>query len=218
MVEEKEVELMSNLIVDLEKKLNHFILYLNFTLGNEILVMQGNSGSGKTTTLNLISGLMKPTKGIIKLNDKILVDTDKKINIKTQERNIGYVFQNYALFPNMTVKDNIKFALEDNIVYKKIIDLLKIEHLLNNYPSEISGGEKQRVALARTLVTNPKLLLLDEPFSALDSNLKKNLYDEFKAILKQLNIPVILITHNEEEAKILGDRLLHINNGKIETR
>lgn len=209
---------MTKLTVNLEKKLNHFTLYLDFTLGNEILVIQGESGSGKTTTLNLISGLMKPTKGIIKLEEKIFVDTNNKIFLKTQDRNIGYVFQNYALFPNMKVKENIKFALKDEKIYKQIIELLNIEHLLNNYPSEISGGEKQRVALARTLVTRPRILLLDEPFSALDSNLKQKLYIEFKNILNNLNIPVILITHNEDEAKILGDRLLFINDGKIETR
>ena len=209
---------MSKLIFDVKKKLNHFTLNMKFEMDDEILVIQGNSGSGKTTTLNVLSGLMKPDEGYIKIEDNIVVDTSKKIYLKPQNRNVGYVFQDFALFPNMTVKKNIKFAIKDDEIYEKIILLLKIEHLLNNYPSEISGGEKQRVALARTLVTNPKLLLLDEPFSALDSNLKQGLYDEFKDIIKSLKIPVILITHNEEEAKQLGDRLLHIENGEIKAR
>ena len=209
---------MNKLIVDVKKKLNHFVLNMKFKMDNEILVIQGNSGSGKTTTLNLLSGLMKPDEGYIKIEDNVIVDTDKKIYLKPQSRKIGYVFQDFALFPNMTVKKNIKFAIKDDEIYEKIIHLLKIEHLLNNYPSEISGGEKQRAALARTLVTNPKLLLLDEPFSALDGNLKQGLYDEFKNIIKSLNIPVILITHNEEKKKILGDRLLHIEDGEIKAR
>ncbi|HHX68415.1 MAG TPA: ATP-binding cassette domain-containing protein [Gallicola sp.] len=209
---------MSNLIVNINKKLNHFTLDLDFELGKEILVIQGESGSGKTTTLNIISGLMKPDRGYIKLNNSILVDTKNKISEKVQNRKIGYVFQDFALFPNMTVKKNIKFAIKDEKIYTEIINLLKIEHLLNNYPAEISGGEKQRVALARTLVTRPELLLLDEPFSALDSKLKNKLYTEFKSIIENLNIPVILITHNEKEAEILGDRLLYLKNGRIQAR
>lgn len=209
---------MSNLIVNINKKLNHFTLDLGFELGKEILVIQGESGSGKTTTLNIISGLMKPDRGYIKLNNSILVDTKNKISEKVQNRKIGYVFQDFALFPNMTVKKNIKFAIKDEKIYTEIINLLKIEHLLNNYPAEISGGEKQRVALARTLVTRPELLLLDEPFSALDSKLKNKLYTEFKSIIENLNIPVILITHNEKEAEILGDRLLYLKNGRIQAR
>ena len=206
---------MSKLIVDINKGLNHFTLKIKFQMDNEILVIKGPSGSGKTTILNIISGLRKTEFGFIKLNDIVLMDTTKRIFVKTRNRNIGYLFQDYALFPNMTVDKNIKFGIKNNDLYNKMVKMLNIEHLLNNYPSDISGGEKQRVALARALVTDPKLLLLDEPFSALDSNLKKGLYTEFKLIIKELNIPVILITHNEDEANILGDRLLYIDNGKI---
>ena len=206
---------MGKLKVDFIKKLNHFDLEMKFEMGTEILVLQGNSGSGKTTTLNVISGLMKPEEGFISLNNRKLVDTNEKLFVKVRDRKVGYVFQDFALFPNMNVEKNIRFSIADEKIYNDIIELLKIEHLLKSYPSEISGGEKQRVALARTLVTNPEILLLDEPFSALDSNLKNDLYDEFRTIIKKLNIPTILITHNEKEAEILGDRLLHIEEGKI---
>ncbi len=206
---------MSKLIVNFKKKLNHFDLEMNFEMGEEILVLQGNSGSGKTTTLNVISGLLKAEEGFISLNERVLVDTKNKKFIKVKDRKVGYVFQDFALFPNMNVEKNIRFSIENEKIYKEILELLKIEHLLKSYPSEISGGEKQRVALARALVTNPEILLLDEPFSALDSNLKNDLYEEFRSIIKSLNIPAILITHNEKEAKILGDRLLHIEKGKI---
>lgn len=206
--------------VSIKKKLAFFDLNISFTLKKGLLAVQGFSGSGKTTTLDCISGIKTPDSGYIKLNDKYMYSSDEKINIKPKDRHIGYVFQNYALFPNMKVKDNILFGVnkKDKNSIKYAMDLserMKIEHLLDRYPSDISGGEKQRVAFARALAVKPKILLMDEPFSALDEDLKQRLYQDFLEIKSNEKIPMILITHNNTEAKILSDEIIYVENGKI---
>ena len=206
--------------VSIKKKLAFFDLNISFTLKKGLLAVQGFSGSGKTTTLDCISGIKTPDSGYIKLNDKYMYSSDEKINIKPKDRHIGYVFQNYALFPNMKVKDNIPFGVnkKDKNSIKYAMDLserMKIEHLLDRYPSDISGGEKQRVAFARALTVKPKILLMDEPFSALDEDLKQRLYQDFLEIKSNEKIPMILITHNNTEAKILSDEIIYVENGKI---
>lgn len=206
--------------VSIKKKLAFFDLDISFTLKKGLLAVQGFSGSGKTTTLDCISGIKTPDSGYIKLNDKYMYNSDEKINIKPKNRHIGYVFQNYALFPNMKVKDNILFGVnkKDKNSIKYAMDLserMKIEHLLERYPSDISGGEKQRVAFARALAVKPKILLMDEPFSALDEDLKQKLYQDFLEIKSNEKIPMILITHNNTEAKMLSDEIIYVENGKI---
>lgn len=206
--------------VDIQKKLDFFELDIKFTVGNGLLAIQGMSGSGKTTILNCISGIKTADKGHIRLNNKILFSSNDNINMKIKDRNVGYVFQNYALFPHMTVKENILFGVDKkNINYEKelsyISDMMKIRHLMDKYPSEISGGEKQRVAFARAMIIRPDILLLDEPFSALDEDLKEDIYKDLLNIKKSQNIPIILITHNKNEAKILADKIIYIHNGKI---
>ena len=206
--------------VSIKKKLAFFDLDISFTLKKGLLAVQGFSGSGKTTTLDCISGIKTPDSGYIKLNDKYMYSSDEKINIKPKDRHIGYVFQNYALFPNMKVKDNILFGVnkKDKNSIKYAMDLserMKIEHLLERYPSDISGGEKQRVAFARALAVKPKILLMDEPFSALDEDLKQRLYQDFLEFKSNEKIPMILITHNNTEAKMLSDEIIYVENGKI---
>lgn len=206
--------------VDIQKKLEFFELDIKFTVGNILLAIQGMSGSGKTTILNCISGIKTADKGHIRLNNKILFSSNDNVNMKIKDRNVGYVFQNYALFPHMAVRENILFGVDKkNINYEKelsyISDMMKISHLMNKYPSEISGGEKQRVAFARAMITRPDILLLDEPFSALDEDLKEDIYKDLLNIKKSQNIPIILITHNKNEAKILADKIIYIHNGKI---
>lgn len=198
---------------NIEKKLNHFILNVDFTVENEILCIMGESGSGKTSILNSIAGLLTPDKGEIILDDNILFSD--KINLKPQERNIGYVFQDYALFPNMSVKDNIFFMNPDINYTKLLIEKLGIEYLLENFPNTLSGGEKQKVSIVRALANKPRLLLMDEPFSSIDEKFKNKFYEELIEIKKSLDIPIIMVTHNRVEAEILSDRLIFIDKGEI---
>lgn len=198
---------------NIEKKLNHFILNVDFTVENEILCIMGESGSGKTSILNSIAGLLTPDKGEIILDDNILFSD--KINLKPQERNIGYVFQDYALFPNMSVKDNIFFMNPDKNYTNLLIEKLGIEYLLGNFPNTLSGGEKQKVSIVRALANKPRLLLMDEPFSSIDEKFKNKFYEELIEIKKSLDIPIIMVTHNRVEAEILSDRLIFIDKGKI---
>lgn len=198
---------------NIEKKLNHFVLNVEFIVENQILCIMGESGSGKTSILNSIAGLLTPDKGEIILDDNILFSD--KINLKPQERNIGYVFQDYALFPNMSVKDNIFFMNPDKNYTNSLIEKLGIEYLLENFSNTLSGGEKQKVSIVRALANKPRLLLMDEPFSSIDEKFKNKFYEELIEIKKSLDIPIIMVTHNRHEAEILSDRLIFIDKGKI---
>ncbi len=183
------------------------------------MVLFGPSGCGKTTILRCIAGLINPDQGEISLNDNSLFSSAKKISIAPNFRRVGFMFQDYALFPHMNVRKNIlygaprKFELiKDN--YNSLLKLLKISHLTNRRPGELSGGEKQRVALARALLAEPKILLLDEPLSALDDATKSTLKAELKQIQQIWQVPFILVTHSPDEAKELGDNILFMNNGR----
>lgn len=202
--------------VNIQKKLSHFILEVQFEVKNEIVALFGPSGSGKTTILNCIAGLIHPDQGTIKLNKNIFFK-DKKVYVPTQKREIGYLFQNYALFPHMTVWKNIAYGIKTESFGKQLMDELRITHLQNEYPYNISGGEKQRVALARALATEPQALLLDEPFSALDDETRDRSHEELLRIHKEWQIPIILVTHNRLEAKKLANRILYMNEGKLVT-
>lgn len=205
--------------VKIKKKLQHFMLDVEFKAGNEIIVLFGPSGSGKTTILNNVAGLSHPDSGNIKLYDTVFFHSNKSL-LPVQNRRIGYLFQDYALFPHMTVKKNILYGVKKmeqhaHAMIESIIDSLGIHHLLTKYPGQISGGEKQRVALARALATEPRLLMLDEPFSALDEKTRLQCHEQLLMLHKQWNIPVLLVTHNLEEAKKLGNRVLFIEKGQF---
>ncbi|AKN31729.1 ABC transporter [Clostridium carboxidivorans P7] len=202
------------------KKMYCFDLDVNFSLNKEVLVIQGHSGSGKTTILDCISGIKTPEEGEISVGNEAIFSSKKNINMKIKDRNIGYVFQNYALFPHMTIEKNILFGLEcknlkDTNYIEHIMKVFNIDHLKRRYPKQISGGEKQRVALARALSIKPDVLLLDEPFSALDVQTKSIVYEEFLQLKKLYSIDIILVTHNPEEARLLGDKIIHIDYGRI---
>lgn len=184
----------------------------------DFLTLFGKSGSGKTTLLRIIAGLETPQSGTIIVDGQIWFDSDKKINLPPQKRNVGFVFQDYALFPNMTVRQNIEFALHNKKENKKvdeILQIMEIENLSSVKPEHLSGGQKQRVAVARTLMTNPKILLLDEPLSALDAAMRMKLQDELHSIHKRFGLTSILVSHDMSEVFRLSNRVLKLSLGHI---
>lgn len=200
--------------VRIKKRLSHFELNAAFTVNREIVVLFGPSGSGKTTILNCIAGLAKPNSGYMQLDNRILYRA-KDTFVPIQHREIGYLFQDYALFPHMTVWKNIAYGMKTEKLGKELMTELQIDHLAEKYPHEVSGGEKQRTAVARALATEPDLLLLDEPFSALDDQTREKSHEQLLRLQKLWGIPVVLVTHSLDEAKRLGDRILHVEGGKL---
>lgn len=176
----------------------------------KIYAIKGPSGIGKTTILNMLAGLQQPDQAFIKINDHILTDTTLNVDVKIQKRNIGYLFQDYQLFPNMTVFQNITFMTQNSQHIDNLMNQLNIVHLKDKFPIRLSGGESQRVALARTLSTKPDLMLLDEPFSSLDDVTKEESILLVKRIFKLWNIPIIFVTHSQYEAEILAHEIINI--------
>ena len=208
------------LIVDIKKKLQDFNLNVSFKCNNSILGILGESGSGKTMTLRCIAGLIKPDEGRIILNGRTLFDSERKINVPIKDRKIGFLFQNYALFPHMNVEKNIGYGLstlspsDRNRIIDEMVSMMQIENLRKRYPHEISGGQQQRVALARALAVNPEALLLDEPFSALDNHLRSIMVKQMASTLSKYNGTTLFVTHNMEEAYELCENLMIISDGK----
>ncbi|XER12731.1 Spermidine/putrescine import ATP-binding protein PotA [Sporomusa aerivorans] len=203
----------------MKKKLSDFTLDIQFTVDNNTLVLFGSSGAGKTTILRAIAGLLKPDEGSIIHNECVLFSAEAKIFMPPQKRRVGYMFQEFALFPHMNVKRNIWYGVKNidhktNELYEKLLGLLRIEHLTARFIDKLSGGEKQRVALARALMAEPEILLLDEPLSALDSNTRLELQAELKSIQEIWKIPFVLVTHDFAEAKALGDQFLFLEKGR----
>lgn len=206
--------------VTIKKILPDFDLEMDFEVKNNITVLFGPSGCGKTTTLRCIAGLERPDAGKIMLDDQSFFSSVENIFIPPRERGVGYMFQDYALFPHMSVESNILYGVKkkDNTsqaLYRELIHLLKIEPLMHRGIKQLSGGEKQRVALARALMANPKILLLDEPLSALDSETRLELQDELKNMQSIWGIPFIMVTHDREEAEKLSSQTIFMNKGKI---
>ncbi|MCI5773590.1 MAG: ATP-binding cassette domain-containing protein [Erysipelotrichaceae bacterium] len=202
------------LVVKIKKQLNNFPLEVDFTFDQQHLGILGLSGCGKSMTLKCIAGIEEPDEGYISLNGRVLFDSAKKINVPIQKRNIGYCFQNYALFPTMNVKENIMITKPDKALFVKWVKLLAIEEILDHDISQCSGGQQQRVALARMFVKQPELILLDEPFSALDTNLKDKIYFDLQAIFAKEQNDLILVSHDKEEIKMFCDKALLLDEGK----
>lgn len=209
------------LAVAVRKILRDFTLEVEFTARDEVFALLGASGCGKSMTLKIIAGIETPDAGRIVLNGRTLFDGAKKINLPPQARRVGYLFQNYALFPNMTVAENILFAAvgtasEKRRKLEENLTRFKLNGLENSYPHELSGGQQQRTALARILASHAELLLLDEPFSALDSHLKWQLEFELGEVLKSYGGAAILVSHDRDEVFRLADTIAVMNRGRIE--
>ena len=211
-----------SLEVHIEKKLNGFTLRSDFTAGNTATAILGASGCGKSMTLRCIAGIVKPDKGRIVLDGRVLFDSEQHIDLPPQQRGVGLLFQNYALFPNMTVEQNILCGLKaerDNAARKArcagMLRALRLEELASRRPAELSGGQQQRTALARILVGKPKILMLDEPFSALDSYLREEVEGEVGSLLAGFDGTALLVTHNRDEAYRLCREMIVMDGGEV---
>lgn len=215
--------------IDVEKELvsrgRSFRLDAAFSSEEQFVVLFGPSGSGKTLTLQSVAGLVTPDAGRIALNGRVLFDSKRGINVPSRSRGIGYLFQDYALFPHLSVAENVGFAIKKSFRWRlskqdrrrveEFLDIFEISHLAESFPFDLSGGQKQRVALARALIRKPDILLLDEPFSALDTLLRVRLRKELSDIQARFNIPVIMITHDPEDIKAFAETLVSYELGRV---
>ena len=208
-----------SLKVNIKKRLGNFNLDVAFETERGVFAILGASGCGKSMTLKWIAGIETPDEGRIELNGRVLYDSAKKINLTPQKRRVGYMFQDYALFPNMTVEQNIKAGMGKHPEEEKVrsyINRFRLEGMEKHYPAQLSGGQKQRVAMARMIASEPDILLLDEPFSALDSYLKWELEQEMRDMLAEVQKPVLFVSHNRDEVYRLCSMVSCIDHGKME--
>jgi molybdate transport system ATP-binding protein len=216
--------------LDIRKKLSAgtqtFQLDVRLKTDSQRIVILGPSGSGKSLTLKAIAGLLRPDSGHIRIDKHVLFDAARRIDLAPQGRELAYVFQDYALFPHLTVRQNIAFPLlkgwfnprrrQRHAQADYWCDAFQLGQVADQYPHELSGGQKQRTALARALVTQPRALLLDEPFAALDPGLRALMRSELKDLQHRLQVPMVLITHDPEDAAVFGDHVVNLRDGRIE--
>lgn len=206
----------------------HFQLDAAFTSSSKRIALFGPSGAGKSLTLRAVAGLLRPDAGRIEINGRVLFDSQAGICLPAQARRVAYLFQDYALFPHLTVAQNIAFGLrrgwrnpprrEVGPEARRWVDAFELGAIVGSYPGEISGGQKQRVALARALMLQPDILLLDEPFSALDAHLRGRMRQELSALQRQLDVPMLLITHDPADVDALADEVFEVREGKVGRR
>ncbi|GGC67864.1 sulfate/molybdate ABC transporter ATP-binding protein [Undibacterium terreum] len=215
--------------VDIRKTLKsdkrEFMLDVHFASSSDSLVIFGPSGAGKSLTLQAIAGLLTPDSGRIELSGATLYDSSRKLNLAPQARKVGFLFQNYALFPHLNVQQNVGFGLhggwrnpgrhqqDERVAHW--LKMFELEAVAGQYPHQLSGGQQQRTALARALASDPRALLLDEPFAALDSGLRNRMRHELMELRSRLKIPLIMITHDSEDVRLFGDEVLEIRDGRI---
>ncbi len=204
--------------INVEKHLRDISLNIEMKIkGREFVTIFGKSGSGKTTILKILAGLITPDRGFINVNGQTWFDSERGINLPPQKRNIGFLFQDYALFPNMTVEENILFAMDrkDRRFLDEILSITEIEDIRDRKPETLSGGQKQRVALARALARKPAILLLDEPLSALDLETRIKIQEEIEKIHRSYSLTTVMVSHDYSEIFRLSDRVFVLSDGKI---
>ena len=211
-----------SLEVHIEKKLDGFTLRADFAAGNRSTALLGASGCGKSMTLRCIAGIVKPDRGRILLDGRVLFDSEQHIDLPPQQRSVGLLFQNYALFPNMTVEQNLLCGLKAEkdpaarrAACTEMLKAMRLESLAKRYPPQLSGGQQQRTALARILVGKPRILMLDEPFSALDSYLREEVEGEVGSLLANFAGTALLVTHNRDEAYRLCRDMIILHEGQV---
>ncbi len=196
-----------------------FRLNAEFTAELGVTALSGPSGSGKTSLLHAIAGLFTPARGEIRLNNRALTDTGQRIDLPPERRNVGIVFQDHCLFPHLTVRQNLEYGLRRHsrrsVEFERVLRTLQIESLVSRMPRNLSGGEKQRVALGRALLASPELLLLDEPFAGLDEPLQDKLVEFLRTTLAEFAIPTILVSHDQRHLSALAERVIRIKNGTV---
>jgi molybdate transport system ATP-binding protein len=217
------------ILVDIKKRLwsgrQIFRLEVAFATEEDVVVLFGPSGAGKSLTLQAIAGLTTPDAGRIAVGERVLFDSTKNIRVPARQRDVGYVFQDYALFPHLTVAQNVSFGLKwgwpwylprgDRLHLEEVLDIFELTSLWDSLPRDLSGGQRQRVALARALIRRPRLLLLDEPFSALDALLRAKMRQELRKVQERFNLPVILITHDPEDVAALAQTVVVYDAGRV---
>lgn len=207
--------------MNIRKSLENFTLMVRFRAKNEILALLGASSSGKSMTLKCIAGVEQPDEGRIVLDGRVLFDSDGKVNLPPQKRKVGYLFQNYALFPTMTVEENVAAGIHkprrDRVeIVHKFLESFCLCGLEKRYPHQLSGGQQQRVAIARILASEPNILMLDEPFSALDSHLRWKMEQELQNVLREFPQTTLYVSHNRDEVYRLCDRIAVLSDGKLD--
>lgn len=206
-----------NLELTLSKRMGDFSLEISLLAHSNRLVIWGPSGAGKSLTLRMIAGLLRPETGRIAVGGRVLFDSSAGVNLPPQARGVGLVFQDYALFPHCTVAQNLAFGLQDRRQGRELVQSMaarmEVEGLLQSRPAQLSGGQRQRVALGRALLAQPRLLLLDEPFSSLDTGLRGRVRQEFLGLVKGLDLPLVLVTHDPEDVRALAREVAIFSHG-----
>ncbi len=214
--------MMAVLKFDIKLQRDRFLLNAQAEISEGITGIFGPSGHGKSSLLNAVAGLVKPDSGFIEINNTEVFSSEKKINVPVQNRNIGYVFQDIRLFPHLSVKQNLNYGhkrnTENAVHLNEITAILNIEYLLNKRPAECSGGEKQRIAIGRALLSGAKILLMDEPFSAVDVNLRNNIIPFLFAVNQRFNIPMLVVSHDLPDLLSLTSHLLLLKNGEVKSQ